>query len=185
MNNEKWNKSNEKPRSQFSSSKSPSRTKQVWLRKDKAKGQVVFNAIKAKSSSELYLDSGYTRHMRSDKTYFTSLENYNGGIVTFRDGSLARVKGKGSMVILGCPKLNKVLYVEGLKANLLSISKMHDKDHRVNFYQDLCEPVNKKGKVVITRHMIVDNCYVINPNFRTPLMCSMAKLDSTKLGIEG
>ena len=85
MKNEKRNKSNEKPKSQFSSSKSSSRTKQIWLRKNKAKGQVVFNAIKAKSSSEWYLDSGYTRHMTSDKTYFTFLENYNGGIVTFRD----------------------------------------------------------------------------------------------------
>ena len=29
--------------------------------------------------------------------------------------------------------------------------------------------------------MIVDNCYAINPNSKTPLMCSRAKLDLTKL----
>ena len=90
---------------------------------DKAKCQVVINVLKAKSSSEWYFDSGYSRHMTGDKTYLTSLENYNGDIVTFEDGSLARLKGKGSITILGCPKLDEVLYVEGLKTNLLSIVK--------------------------------------------------------------
>ena len=47
VNNRKGNKTNQKPRSQSSSSKSPPRTKQVWLRKDMSKCQVVFNALKA------------------------------------------------------------------------------------------------------------------------------------------
>ena len=55
----------------------------------------MLNALKAKSSSEWYLDNGCSRHMTGDKTYFISLENYNGGIVTFGDGSLARVKKQG------------------------------------------------------------------------------------------
>ena len=91
------------------------------------------------------------------------------------------MKGKGSIIILGYPKLDEVLYVEGLKENLLSISQMRDKEHKVNFHQDFCEIVNKEGKVVIIGHKIVDNCYAINPNFRTPFMCSRAKLDLTKL----
>ena len=50
-----------------------------------------------------------------DKSFFTSLENYDGGVVTFGDGNLAKVKDKGSIVIPGCPKLDEVLYIEGLK----------------------------------------------------------------------
>ena len=150
LNNGKVNKTNQKPRSQSSFSKSLSKTKQVLLRKNRFKCQVVFNALKAKSSSEWYLDSGFSRHMIEDKTYFTSLENYNGGTITFGDGSLAQVKGKGSIVIPGYPKLDRVLYVKGLKANLLSISQMCDKDHKMNFHQDLCEVINKERKVVIT-----------------------------------
>ena len=122
----------------------------------------MFNALKAKYFGEWYLDSGYSRHMTGDTTYFTSLENYNGGVVTFGDGNLTCVKGKGSIVILGYPKLDEVLYVEGLKANLLSISQMHDKEHKVNFHQDFCEIVNKEGKVIIIGHRTVDNCYAIN-----------------------
>ena len=82
----------------------------------------MFNALKAKSSSEWYLDSGFSRHMTGNKSSFTPLENYNGGTITFRDGSLVQVKGKGSITIPSCPKLEGVLYIEGLKANLLRIS---------------------------------------------------------------
>ena len=88
--------------------------------------------------------------MKGDKSSFTSLENYDGEVVTFRYGNLAKVKDNGSIVIIGCPKLDQVLYVEGLKANLLRISQMCDKDHKMNFHQDLCEVINKERKVVIT-----------------------------------
>ena len=141
----------------------------------------MFNALKAKSSSEWYLDSGYSRHMTRDKTFFTSLEDYNGGIVAFGDRSLAHVKGKGSIYVLSCPRLDGVMYVDGLTENLLSISQIYDKDHRVNFCQDLCEVVNKEKKVVITRHSTIDNYYAINPNSRTPLVCSREKPDPIEL----
>ena len=129
----------------------------------------MFNALKAKSSSKWYLDSRCSRHRIEDKSSFTSLENHDGEVVTFGDGIIARVKGKGSIVIPSCPKLDEVLYVEGLKENLLSISQMWEKDHKVNFHQDLCEVVNKEGKIVIIGHKTVDNYYSINPNSITPL----------------
>ena len=117
------------------------------MRNDRAKCQVVFNALKAKSSSEWFLDNGNSRHMIGDKYSLTSFENYDGGVITFGDGSLARVKDKDSIVVPSCPKLDRVFYIEGLKANLLSISQMCDKDHKVNFCQDLYEVVNKEGKI--------------------------------------
>ena len=58
---------------------------------------------------------------------------------------------------------------------------MCDKDHKVNFYQELCKVVNKDRKVVIIGHRIVDNYYAINPNSKTPLMCNRAKLDPAEL----
>ena len=77
--------------------------------------------------------------MMSDKTYFTSLETYNGSTVIFGDGSLAHVKGKGSIAISSCPKLDGVFYVDELKANLLSISQMYENELRVNFPITLME----------------------------------------------
>ena len=115
LNNGKVNKPNQKPRSQPSSFKSLPKIKQDWMRNDRNKCQVVFIVLKARSISEWYFDSGYSRHMTGDKSFFTSLEDYNGGTVTFGNGSLAHVKGKGSISILGYPKLDGVLYVDGLK----------------------------------------------------------------------
>ena len=112
---------------------------------------------------------------------FTSLENYNGGTVTFGDGNLTHVKGKDNIVIHGCPKLDEVICIERLKANLLSINQKCGQDHKVNFHQDLCEVVNKECKVVITWHKIIDNYYAINPNFRMPFVCIREKLDPIEL----
>ena len=53
--------------------------------------------------------------------------------ITFGDGSLACIRGKVSIAIPGCPKLDEVLYIEGFKATLLSISQMCDKDDAMNF----------------------------------------------------
>ena len=58
---------------------------------------------------------------------------------------------------------------------------MCNNNHRMNFHYDLCETVNKEENIIIIRHRIVDNCYAINPNFKTPLMCSRIKLDLTEL----
>ena len=44
--------------------------------------------------------------MIGDKSSFTSLESYDGGVVTFGDGSLAWVKSKGSIVIPGLKSTN-------------------------------------------------------------------------------
>ena len=85
------------------------------MRNDKSKCQVGLNALKAKSSSKWYLDGGCSRHIIVKKSSFTSLENYDSGVVTFGDGNLAKVKDKGSIVIPGCPKLDEVLYIKGLK----------------------------------------------------------------------
>ena len=58
---------------------------------------------------------------------------------------------------------------------------MCNKDHKVNFHQDLCEIINKKRKVVIIGNRTIDNFYAINLNSRTPLMRCREKLNPTKL----
>lgn len=49
----------------------------------------MFTALGARACSEWYFDNGCSRHMTSDKSFFISLEDFNGGNVTFRDGSVA------------------------------------------------------------------------------------------------
>ena len=71
-----------------------------------------------------YLDNGCSRHMIGDKTLFKTLKEKVGDYVTFGDGSHAQVLGKGTIEIPGLPLLKDVLYIEGLKTNLLSITQI-------------------------------------------------------------
>ena len=95
----KEKKINSKPKTKKNFSSSPPKVKQVWLRKDKPKCNVVLTALRARAPSEWYFDSGCSRY----KPFFTSFENFNGGNVTFGNGNVAQVRHKGNVSILGCP----------------------------------------------------------------------------------
>ena len=69
-----------------------------------------------------YLDSSWSRHMTGDRSLFKVFEFKKVGIVTFGDGSKSQIKEKGIISLPGLLDIANVLYVEGLRANLLSIS---------------------------------------------------------------
>ena len=73
-----------------------------------------------------YFDSSCSRHMTGDKSLFKTLKEKISDYVTFDDGSHAQVLGKGTIEISGLPLLKDVLYIKGLKANLLSITQICD-----------------------------------------------------------
>ena len=69
-----------------------------------------------------YLDSGCSRHMIGDRSLFKVFESKKCGNVTFGDGSKSQIKEKGIISLPGLPDIANVVYVEGLRVNLLSIS---------------------------------------------------------------
>ena len=71
--------------------------------------------------------------MIGDKSLFKSLKEKEDGYVTFGEGSHSQVLGKGMIDIPGLPLLTDVLYIKGLKANLLSIAQICDEDFLVQF----------------------------------------------------
>lgn len=115
-----------------------SKTRPVWVRSADLHCKVVHTALKAQNTNMWYLDSGCSCHMSGDKSLFSKFENYNGGYVTFGDGSKSKVVGKGSIQAPGIGTLENVLFVEGLKANLISISQMCDSRHEVRFFKKDC-----------------------------------------------
>lgn len=79
-------------------------------------------AFKAQNNSIWYLDSACSGHMCGNKIPFSTLDECNGSVVTFGDRAIAPILGKGTIYISRLPTLSNVLYVQGLKSNLLSIS---------------------------------------------------------------
>ena len=81
-------------------------------------------AFKVMDTCLRYLDSGCLRHMTRAHSLFEIFESEKGGNVTFGDGSISLIKGKGTISLRGLPDIKNMLYVEGLRVNLLSISQI-------------------------------------------------------------
>ena len=106
-----------------------------------------------------YLDSGYSRHMTGDWSLFKVFESKKGGNVTFGDRSKSQIKGKGIISLPGLPDIANVLYEEGLRVNLLSISQICDQDFMVLFSKGKCLVMDESGKKLISGVRILDNYY--------------------------
>ena len=106
-----------------------------------------------------YLDSDYSRHMTGDRSLFKVFQSKKGGIVTFGDGSKSQIKGKGIISLPGLPDITNVLYVEGLRVNLLSISQICDQDFMVLFSKGKCLVLDEFGKKLISGVCTLDNYY--------------------------
>ncbi|KAK1558510.1 hypothetical protein Q3G72_003173 [Acer saccharum] len=132
-----------------------------WIRKNENVCHVAQIALKANSSNFWYLDSGCSRHMTGNKSFFETLVMEKGGNVTFGDGSKRNVVGKGTISVPGLPSLSNALYVDGLKANLISISHLSDEGYSVLFSKDYCSILKPDGQTLLKGMRSSDNCYCL------------------------
>ena len=95
-----------------------------------------------------YLDSGCSRHMTGDKSKFCLLTESDGGQVTFGENSKRKIIGseKVGKNLSSC--IDDVMLVEGLAYNLLSISQLYDKRHKVLFDTEVCTIIQPNSEVV-------------------------------------
>ena len=86
--------------------------------------------------------------------------------MTFGDGSHSQFLGKWTIDILRLPLLTNVLYIKGLKVNLLSITQICDEDFLVQFSKKGCVILNEEGVQILKGLITTDNCYgvVSKPN---------------------
>ena len=125
---------------------------------------MIKSAFKVMDTCLWYLDSDCSRHMTGDRSLFKVFESKKCDNVTFGDGNKSQIKGKGIISLLGLPDFANVLYVEGLKVNLLSISQICDQDFLVLFSKGKCLVINESGKKLISGIRTLDNCYGLVPD---------------------
>ena len=94
----------------------------MWVEKTDLKYLLAYTSVKKSSEDDLYFDSGCSRHMTSNKSFLMNYKRCLVGYVTFGDGQRSQVIGRGTLMMLGLPRLENVLHVDCLKANLVSIS---------------------------------------------------------------
>ncbi|MCI37810.1 gag-pol polyprotein, partial [Trifolium medium] len=68
---------------------------------------------------------------------------------TFGDGAKGEIKGIGNLTDHGLSKLENVLLVKGLTANLISISQLCDQGLKVNVTQSECLVTNDNGEILM------------------------------------
>ncbi|XP_073138221.1 uncharacterized protein [Henckelia pumila] len=133
--------------------------KKVWIQKSDARYFVIYTSLKANTAGNWYFDSGSSRHMTGLKDHLTDYIEQNGGRVTYGGGAKGRIVGKGTLNVEGFPKFHNVLHVEGLIANLISISELCDDDLHVKFDKNTCEVFDNTNHCIIIGTRSVDNCY--------------------------
>ena len=85
-----------------------------------------------------YINSSCSRHMTRNRLKFLSLTSIEGGQATFEDNSKVEVIGKCWVGKAPNIYIENVLFVKGLKCNLLSISQFCDKGNTVKFDSNYC-----------------------------------------------
>jgi hypothetical protein len=129
-----------------------------------------------------YLDSAYSKHMTGDRALLKDIQMGKGGRITFGDSSQAKVIGNGQIDIPGLGISQKALYVEGLKANLISISQFCDDDLVVQFSKKECNIFDNNGKWLMGGEMTSDNCYGLpGLSSNSQIICNKATIDDSEL----
>ena len=72
-----------------------------------------------------------------------------------------------------------MLYVEGLRVNLLSISKICDQEFMVLFLKGKCLVLDESRKKLISGVLILDNCYGLVPD--VDIVCNNIRLPNKDL----
>jgi hypothetical protein len=114
----------------------------TWKRKEithNEKCRITLVTKECKEEDEWFIDSGCSSHMTEDQRKFVSLKK-KGGNVAFRDESYTKIFGKGT-VNLGCENVKaiKVLLLEYLKHNILSVNKICDQGYTLMFDSQKCK----------------------------------------------
>jgi hypothetical protein len=150
----------------------------VWKKNEYNKCGLVLSSQRKKDPR--YIDNGCSSHMTGDKSKFLLLKETKLGSVTFGNDAPGKIKGKGLVSLSnGRIKTQDVLFVDGLKNNLLSFNQICDKGCEVTFTAKNC-----KIKTINTREMIAkgvktkNNVYVLEEDKEK---CHLTKFDESWL----
>ncbi|XP_062103421.1 uncharacterized protein LOC133814482 [Humulus lupulus] len=141
------------------------------------KACVAHISLSAFKDDQWYFDSGCSRHMTGNRHLLINYQDKIEGAVTFGDANKGAIQGKGELLLKNLPSLKDVLYVEGLKANLISISQLCDSGYLVNFSNSCCSVVSSDGRMVLTGKRSIDNCYKLD----SEVLCNRTILEKFDL----
>ncbi|XP_010445974.1 PREDICTED: uncharacterized protein LOC104728727 [Camelina sativa] len=135
------------------------RVREGFVRKDDLYCHVAHAANRTEVEQATWsFDSGCSRHMTGALKNWSHIEDVAAGRVTFGDGGKGTIRGKGATSGDTQPQMNDVFLVDGLKANLISVSQLCDEGLDVTFTKKDCKAVDQQGSVKLRGKRSGNNC---------------------------
>ena len=100
--------------------------------------------------------------MTGDASKFISISLKRDWHVTYGDNNKGKILGKGTIGNENSLLINDVLYVEGLKHSLLSISQLCDRGYQLTFRTNSCEIRLPNSKDVLLICKMSNNIYLLD-----------------------
>jgi hypothetical protein len=118
--------------------------------------------------------------MAGDKSKFLLLKENKSGNVTFGNDAPGKIKGKGIVSLSnGISKAQDVLFFDGLKNNLHSVSQICDRGCEVTFTDKNCKiNIVNTGELIAKGVRTENNVYVLKEDKEK---CHLIKLDESWL----
>ncbi|MCI17993.1 retrovirus-related pol polyprotein from transposon TNT 1-94, partial [Trifolium medium] len=108
--------------------------------------------------------------MTGRKDWFTSLKSTQNNNVKFADNSTLAVQGIGDVSIKRkdgkCSVISGVLYIPGMKCNLLSIGQLLEKDYKIVMGNKILNVYNTKGSLLLKTSMSKNRTFKIGLDVR-------------------
>ncbi|CAL2234198.1 unnamed protein product [Prunus armeniaca] len=120
-----------------------------------------------KTNGEWYVDSGCSNHMTGDLKLLVDVRTNVTGKVQMPTGTLVNVAGIGSLMIdteKGRKYIREVMYLPGLKENLLSVGQMDQHGYCLVFGEGMCRVFDSPSMdyLIIKVPMKSNRCYPVS-----------------------
>jgi len=119
--------------------------------------------------------------MTGDKSKFVNLLLKQEGHVTYGDNNKRKIIGRGIIGDKNTFLIHDVLFVEGLKHSLLSISQLCDKGYQVTFKPNTCEIRLPNSQEVLLIGKRVNNVYLLDISYSASIGCLLTKHEESWL----
>nr|KYP41360.1 hypothetical protein KK1_037264 [Cajanus cajan] len=127
----------------------------------RAKKLILSVSLRAKQTM-WYMDNDCSKHMTGDKSKFITLQENESGRIAYEDNNKGKILGLGTISNNSNTLIEDVLYVEGLKYNLLSIRQLCDENYKVSFNNEcfmICDKTTNETLFVSKR---INNIYILD-----------------------
>src|SRR4051812_19687634 len=129
-------------------------------------------------ASEWIMDSGCTNHMTGDRSLLmdSTLRPFDKSHITFADTGESKVLGLGRVAISKDQHMEKVMLVDSLDFNLMSVSMLRDLNMIVIFGKYRCLVLMETAKSLVFEGYRKDDVYMVDFS-RGPqlVVCLLAK----------